>query len=206
MSRIAVDVVLLPPDEIMDRAIQANAKLVERSGDRIVLNKEDCLPHISLAMGCIDESDIPPVERILKSIADMSPLGDLTLTGVRTSTNAKGEEVSVFKIAKTKELQALHEKVTEELAPRFTHDVTGDMIYGDEDVTETTLRWIRSYPERTSFTNFFPHITIGYGPIDAQMSAVMFRASKLALCHLGNHCTCRRVLAAVNVTPGETGD
>lgn len=205
MSRIAVDVVLLPPDEIMDRAIQANAKLVERSGDKIVLNKESCLPHISLAMGCIDESDIPSIEQILHSIANTSPPGDLTVTGVRASTNTKGEKVSVFEIGKNRKLQALHEKVMEELAPYFSHDVAADMIYGDEDVAETTLRWIRSYPEKASFANFFPHITIGYGQVDAPMSAVAFRASKLALCHLGNHCTCRKVLAAVNVTPGETG-
>jgi hypothetical protein len=205
MSRIAVDVVLLPPDEIMDRAIHANAKLAEQSGDKIVLNKEDCLPHISLAMGCIDESDIPSIEWILKSIADTSPLGDLTVTGFRASTNAKGEKVSVLEIGKSKELQALHEKVMEKLLPYFSPDVTDDMIYGDEDVAETTLRWIQNYPEKASFANFFPHITIGYGQTDAPMSAVAFKASKLALCHLGNHCTCRRVVASANVTPGKTG-
>ena len=205
MSRIAVDVVLLPPDEIMDRAIRANAELVEKFGKKIILNKENCLPHISLAMGCISESDISSIEQTLRLIANASPLGDLMVTGTQTSTNAKGEKVSVFEIDRTKELQALHETVMKKLAPYFTHDVTGDMIYGDEDVAESTLLWIQNYPQKASFANFFPHVTIGYGQIDQQMSAVMFRASKLALCHLGNHCTCRRVLASTNVTPSKTG-
>lgn len=42
---------------------------------RIVLNKQNCLPHISLAMGCIKEDDIPEIDTILKDITEkFSPL------------------------------------------------------------------------------------------------------------------------------------
>ena len=58
MNKIAVDVVLLPSDEMTDRAIRANTELVEKFGSEIVLNKKNCLPHISLAMGCINERDV----------------------------------------------------------------------------------------------------------------------------------------------------
>jgi hypothetical protein len=151
-------------------------------------------------MGCVDERDVPSIGHVLQTIAMENPLGDLMVAGIRTSTNAKGEKVSVFEIDRTKELQALHEKVMGKLTPYFTHDVTADMIYGDEDVAETTLHWIRNYPQKAGFANFFPHITIGYGRIEQQMSGVMFRPSKLALCHLGNHCTCRKVLASVDLS------
>ena len=58
MGRKAVDVVLLPSEQMMDKAIEANGELVKRFGGKIVLNRENCLPHISLAMGCVDERDI----------------------------------------------------------------------------------------------------------------------------------------------------
>ena len=199
MAKIAIDVVLLPSDEMTDRAIEANAELVEKFGREIVLNKENCLPHISLAMGCIVERDIASIEKVLESVAKESPLGDLKVIGIPTSTNARGEQVSVFEIAKTKELQALHEKVMKKVTPYLSYDVTSDMIYGDEQVAQTTLLWIENYAEKSSFANFLPHITIGYGQIAGQSFPIQFAVSKLALCHLGNHCTCRKILASIDL-------
>jgi 2'-5' RNA ligase len=201
-SKIAVDVVLLPSDEMTDKAIEANAELVEKFGRQIVLNKENCLPHISLAMGCIDETHISSIEKVLQTIVEASPLGDLKVIGVRISRNARGEKVSVFELERTNELQSLHEKVMKRLAPFFSYDVTADMICGDEEVAETTLLWIKDYAEKAGFANFLPHITIGYGQVKEQPAPVVFAASKLALCHLGNHCTCRKVLVSIDL-PGK---
>ncbi len=69
MGRKAVDVVLLPEEAVMDRAIEANAELVKKFGCKIVLNKQNCLPHISLAMGSINETDIGSIRETLKVIA-----------------------------------------------------------------------------------------------------------------------------------------
>ena len=74
MSRIAVDVVLLPDETITHRAIEINAELVKRFGNKIVLNKENCLPHISMAMGCLEETDIASVEKVLEEIAKETSL------------------------------------------------------------------------------------------------------------------------------------
>jgi len=197
MSKIAVDVVLLPSDEMMDKAIRANVELVGKSGSEIVLSKDNCLPHISLAMGCIDERDIASIEKVLEQLAKESTLGDLKIAGIHTSTNAKGEKTSLFEITKTKELQSLHEKVMKKLTPYFSYDVTDDMIYDDE-VEETTLLWIKNYPEQASFANFMPHITIGYGQVENGPFPIVFTVSRLALCHLGNHCTCRKILASID--------
>jgi len=150
MGKIAVDVVLMPSDEMTDMAIEANTKMVEEFSREIVLNKESCLPHISLAMGCIVERDIASIEKVLKSVAQESPLGDLKVIGILTSTNVKGEQVSVFEIEKTKELQSLHEKVMKKMTPYFSYDVASDMIYGDQDVAQTSLLWIKNFPEKAS--------------------------------------------------------
>jgi 2'-5' RNA ligase len=197
MSRIAVDVVLLPDEKMTDKAIGINAELVKKFGSEIVLNKENYLPHISLAMGCIDEVDIAPVEKVLEEIGKGTSLPDLKVVGVRASGNSKGQTVSVFEVEKTKELQLLHEEVMNTLAPYLSTDVTEDMIYGDQPVAGSTLLWIKNYREKVSFENFFPHITIGYGRIENHVPAITFAPSELALCHLGNHCTCRKVLVSI---------
>ncbi len=193
MARKAIDVVLLPDEAMTDRAIEANAELVEKFGAEIVLSKDNCLPHISLAMGCIDESDIPAVADVLDTIAKKNQLTRLKVIGVRKSGDA-----SVFEVQKTKQLQLLHETVLNQVGPYLTSDVTADMVYGGRAV-ESTLQWIREYPEKSSFERFFPHITIGYGQMENISSPIEFTASALALCHLGNHCTCRDVLVSIEL-------
>ncbi len=199
MAEIAVDVVLLSSEEMADKAIAANKELLKQCADKIVLDKENCLPHISLAMGCIDERDIDNIEKVLQTIAKQSSLGQLNIIGIHTETNSAGEKVSVLQIEKTEALQSLHEEVMQKLAPYFSYDVTADMVLSPPMAGEPTLLWIKNYPEKSSFEKFFPHITIGYGGINNFSFPVKFTASKLALCHLGNHCTCRKILASVEL-------
>ncbi len=191
---------LLPDEAVTEKSIDANRDLVTRHGRHIVLDKNTCLPHISLAMGCIENTDVEPVERLLRAVARDCPTGDLVITGVATTLNALGRQVSAFLLAQTRELQSLHERVMNEMQTYVSYDVTAEMIYGNEDVAETTLAWIRSYREKAGFKAFFPHITLGYGMIAESMTFPLhFAASRLALCHLGNHCTCRKVLTSVGL-------
>jgi len=199
MDRKAVDVVLLPDETMMNRAIAANRELAKKTGEKIVLDKENCLPHISLAMGCVDENDIAAIEKVLKEITEKSSLTELNVIGIQTSTNSVGEKVSVFEVEKTNELQVLHEEVIENHAPYLSYDVTADMLYNPAEVGQSTLLWIKNYRAQSSFENFFPHITIGYGEIDDLSFPIKFSAPRLALCHLGSHCTCRKILASTKI-------
>ncbi len=207
MGRKAVDVVLLPDEAMTNRAIEANTELVRKYGmdstgspqAEIVLDKSNCLPHISLAMGCIEDSDISAAGKVLEEIAEQNPAGELKVVGVQVTEDTKGEKTSAFKVEKTQQLQSIHERVSQELTRYFSFDVTRDMIYGGNEVAETTLLWIRGYREKSSFERFSPHITIGYGQAKELAGPIEFRASQLALCHLGNHCTCRKVLVSVGV-------
>ncbi len=198
MNRIAIDVVLLPEPRIARLAVEANRQLVGSDRDEIVLDEATCLPHISLAMGGIGIEQVDAITETLAMAANDRPTGDLTLTGVVTVLNARNEPNSMFAVAKTVALQRLHERIMEAIKPYVSRDVTTQMIYGDEDVAPSTLAWIRDYRQKAAFGAFFPHITIGYGVVPEAMTfPISFVAPKLALCHLGNHCTCRRVLASV---------
>ena len=199
MVRKAVDIVLLPTEAMMEKTIEANKELVRKFGRKIVLNKENCLPHISLVMGCVGERDISAVEKVLKPVAEKSSLPELRVVAVRTTTNSVGEKVSVFEVEKTKELQLLHERVMDELGAYLSYNVTRDMLYRSGEIGESTLLWIKNYREKSSFANFSPHITIGYGEIENLSFPIKFTASKLALCHLGNHCTCRKILVSIEI-------
>jgi 2'-5' RNA ligase len=187
MARIAIDVVLLPSDQMTDYAIEVNRELLKTFDNKIILNNENCLPHISLAMGCIDEKDISDIEKILRDIAKRYSFSELRVVGIRAETIPTGKKVLGFNVEK------------KGLAPYFTYDVTTAMLFSPPEVEETTLFWIKSYPEKSSFENFSPHITIGFGETDKVEVPIKFAASKLALCHLGNYCTCRKVLVSTEL-------
>jgi 2'-5' RNA ligase len=199
MAKIAVDVVLLPSKDMMEMAISANKELLKSNPAKIVLNKENCLPHISLGMGCIDESKINDIENILKIIAKENAIRQLTALGIDVQEIVNGEKVSGIKIQKPPALQSLHAEVMLKMTPYFSYDVRAEMLVNPSEVNESTLYWIMSYPENSGFEKFHPHITIGYGEISNLSFPVKFTASQFALCHLGNECTCRRILASVNL-------
>lgn len=199
MAKIAVDIVLLPSDPMTNQAITANKGLLKQYSDRIILNKNNCLPHISLAMGCIDERYIIDIEKILKSTAEEYNPGRLNIVGINIGTNSIGEKVSSLEVKKTERLFSLHKEVMLRMKPYFSYNVKAEMLLSPQVVGKSTLLWITNYPEKSAFDNFFPHITIGYGQADDFTFTAEFTASKLALCHLGNHCTCRKILAAVEL-------
>jgi hypothetical protein len=206
MDQIVVDVVLLPQREMMDRTIEANRQLVEAYGPIITLDTNACLPHISLAMGCMERRQVEPVRHVLETLVRDCPLGELVVTGIVTTMNAQGQHISSFVLAKTAEIQNLHEQVTQRMEPYFTYDVTAETICGNEPVEESTLAWIRTFREKSSFAAFFPHITIGYGMVTEPMTFPMrIRTPWLALGRLGNHCTCRKVLTHVEIRNPNSG-
>ncbi len=196
MSRIAIDAVLLPSEEVAARAIEANKELVKQSPGKIVLDKENCLPHVSLAMGCINESDIAEIEEILQETVRKHNPGPLSIAGIHVGASSGGDQISLLELKRTESLQLFHEEVMHSLAPYLSRDATAEMLLSSPPVAKSTLLWIRDYAEKSSFERFFPHITLGYGQLDDFPFPAQFTASRLALCHLGNHCTCRRILAS----------
>ena len=100
---IACDVVLLPPAEMLDRAIEINRKLVQETGDKgIILDRKKCLPHITLAMGCVKEEDLEEIDGILRGIAGDTP-------PVSLKTIPAGEKTSAIRIEKSRDIELLHE-------------------------------------------------------------------------------------------------
>lgn len=190
MAKIAVDAVILPSQEMTEKAIEANRLLPSRE---IVLSREKSLPHVSLAMGCIEKDDITMIRGVFGEIARQSDIDRLKISGIGVQTNKMGENVSFFEVERTEPLQSLHEEVMRSLNPYLTYGVTADMVLSPP-ISETTLCWIEKYREKAAFDNFRPHITIGYGKIGDFSFPAEFSPSDLALFHLGNHCTCQKSL------------
>lgn len=192
MKKYAVDVVLLPPDDIILRAIELNRELVRSNPSKIVLDRDACVPHISLSMGVLDDSMTEAFQSELVKIAKRYTSMQLRCEGIYTEEIPTGEKVSGMAFENTEELYGLHTGVMESSDEYLTHDAVAETVYSPPSVDEITLQFINSYREKSAYKHFRPHITLGVGEMYDPDFSVQFTASKIALFHLGNYCTCRR--------------
>ena len=197
MSYKAIDVVLLPDKKMNEFAMKANCELVTEFDSEIVLNHKDCLPHISLLMGGINDKDIKEISSILGGFTNMTPK-TLIPDHIKKIQNASGKITSVIQIKRTDKLQKLHEIVCDTLKKYLTFDISIEMIAGGK-VSQTTIEWIKNYPANSSYRNFSPHITIGYGDLSGRKMPRIFKVSKLAICRLVDHCTCKEILWSAGI-------
>lgn len=196
MSKIAIDVVLLPDKSMSQQAIEVSKMQSEKFNDKILLNENNCLPHISLAMGAIEENQLDNFEEVLQKIASRFHKFNLVADSYNSETIPSGDIVSEFTVKNVSQLQSLHEMATLEFKPFLTYNISVDMVFSPPAVEETTTFWIKNYLKQSSFENFKPHITLGFGVLNNVNVPIHFTASKLAICHLGNCCTCRRILVS----------
>lgn len=196
----AIDIVLLPSKEITEEAIRLNSSLAIKFPDnKTQLNKNNCLPHISLMMGVIDDKKIAEAQKILDRMADKFHSLKLEIYRVSIGTNPKNFIASSLDVRVTSELQSLHESIMNEFAELVSNDAKLEDVIDSVNVDPKTLSWINNYKVNSSFENFSSHITIGFGEIEMEVPR-FFEASELAICHLGNFCTCREILAKVTLS------
>lgn len=78
----------------------------------------------------------------------------------------------------------------------LTSDVAEKMFF-DPPIRPGSIEWVRNYRDKHSHGAYHPHITISVGGVpNVNLDfPISFVATRLALCHLGNGNTCRKILA-----------
>ncbi|HWZ65976.1 MAG TPA: hypothetical protein VNX65_04275 [Patescibacteria group bacterium] len=195
--KTAIDVVLLPSPEMTAKVIEINRELLKTAEHKIVLNPQNCLPHVTLCMGVIDTIDLPKAKEILKAIAQDYAAFELIVEFMRADMIPTGEVVSGLRIKNTEILQKLHTTIMEALWPYLSYEVDKQMLYNPPEIEDVTFTWITGYAKKHDDPSLFsPHMTAGLGQTNMFVGdfPIQFTASTLALGQLGNYCTCRKVL------------
>ncbi|MDN7012597.1 2'-5' RNA ligase family protein [Methanoculleus sp. FWC-SCC3] len=199
---IAVDVVFLPPGPIMDIAIGANRTLLAGNPDGgIRLDREGCLPHISVAMFPAKRRDITDIAAKIEQITRRCSPMSLTIDAVAKHRKNAGETVSTFHILKAEILQLFHKTVMNEVKPYQAPPAGPSMFSGE--ASAPSVDCLLRFPKTSAYERYSPHITLGFGDLPEIIPGidfpVRFEVTKAALCHLGSHCTCHRVLATFDL-------
>ncbi len=197
MSKLAIDVVLLPSEEIMDLCVGVCDRYYDPNTGRPGLNKVDNLPHVSLFMGMNEESHLDQLQNTVSNLTnDFQPI-NTALDKLTHITDSSDYTAYFFEIKNVPALRSIHEKLVTGLTQFYAKNTTIDMLYRDENeqIDEKTLRWIDGYVIGSSFEKFWPHITLKAckDPIYKDLPKEI-TLDRLAICHLGNFCTCRKIL------------
>lgn len=186
---MAVDVAILPPDDVSARARAVSAAL-PGDPDGFRLDAEH-LPHVTLLQAFVREDELETVlERVDTALRGRGALR------LRVTGGGKSGGSSVWMaIERSPELDALHESLMHELVGLERPGGTPAAFAGG-DARVGDVLWVTSYRLKSSFGAFTPHITLGHAAEPPSIEPFSFTADTVAACHLGRFCTCRRVIRA----------
>ncbi len=195
MNKLAVDIVLIPDKSVSESAISLNRSL-ESAEQKIILDNDTCLPHVSLAMGVLNMGNIERIAEGLKEMIRQLNVPELHITAVETVEATEAETISTLLLEKTALLYEYHVQAMQLAEAYFTSDASMENFYPDPPPEEITLFWLNRYAVNSAYSKFNPHITLGTGILKMTREIAPGRSQpvSLALFQLGNYCTCRKKL------------
>ncbi len=185
---LALDVAILPPADVRDRALRLSAALPVAASKGLRLD-DDHLPHLTLTQQFVRTDVLPRTFERLDAVLRAQPV--LTLQ-VRGAGKTPGNTVWMA-IERTKALASLHERLMDALK-EFEQIGGGPAAFADGDARAADVAWVAGYRLKSSVLSYTPHMTLGHTSAPPRIEPFAFEATTVAACHLGRFCTCRRVL------------
>ena len=191
---LALDVAVLPPPACRPGLADLNAALdPPPRGFRF---DDTHLPHVTLAQQFVAAGDLEDVVGCLAhTVRAAAPLR-LRATGL-----GRGRTTSSLRLAPTAVLARLHAGVMDALLPFDAGPGDASAFHSNsEPPRPADVEWVTRFRDLAAYARFDPHITLGVGAAPGAAGALDALADRIALCHLGRYCTCRRVLAEWTLT------
>lgn len=184
---LALDVAILPPPAIGERAARLSAMLPAGESQGLRLDA-DHPPHVTLTQQFVRGEDLPDIFESLDEMLRAEPPVTLQVTG-----GGKGAGSVWMAIERTEAISRLHVRLMDALR-EFERSLGTESAFFGNDPREGDLAWVSGYRRTASFGAFAPHITLGHAGHPPVVAPLTFEARTIAACQLGRFCTCRRVL------------
>jgi 2'-5' RNA ligase len=202
---VALDIAILPPADVMARAIRLSAGLSAHgsaagsrsleAADADILRLDDAhLPHITLTQHYVREPDLELTFGRVSEVLERQPPLQIHVTGI-----TRNRRTVWMSVTRTPDLLHLHRRLMAALRGIERQD-GGPRAFYDGNGRPRDVQWVARFRRQASDGAFTPHITLGYigllGDATPAIEPLSFEATSVAACHLGRFCTCRRVLRA----------
>ena len=184
---IAVDIAILPPADVSDRAIALSAALPVHESQGLRLGG-DRLPHITLTQHFVPAASLDRfIAQVDKVVGACAPLQ------LRVRGGGKGSNSVWMSIERVAPLVRLHEALLQ--ATEALETTGGDAsAFVGKDARDRDVRWVQEFRREASFERYRPHITLGHASDPPLVEPTEFVATSIAICQLGRFCTCRLII------------
>jgi 2'-5' RNA ligase len=184
---LALDIAILPPPDVARRAIELSAALPPDETHGLALDGGH-LPHVTLTQHFVRVDELDGIfERVDEVMRDQPPLT------LRVSGGGRGGSSVWMAIERSDALAQLHERLLETLRGFERPGGTPAAFYeGDARVGDVI--WVTGYRLKSSLHAYNPHITLGHANEPPEIAPFTFEGTRVAACHLGRFCSCRKVL------------
>ena len=157
------------------------------------------LPHLTLVQQFVQTDRLPAFSRAVSTLSHTAEA-----LALETADVVQGQTALIWRIVRVPALVQLHRRLMNGLRRFDARSGTLDaFVEDDESPRQADLEWVTRYRTRAAYDRFDPHITLGVGVLSEAPAPARFIATRLALCHLGRYCTCRRLIAQWSLTHSE---
>lgn len=208
----AIDVLIDPDEQAIERARTINARLLESLPQGWALD-ETHKPHITTLQRYVRTADLDKVyDAVEKIIAetDMASLGYQAVKITHADWGFPGYGPTVLLVQVSPEVLAFQAKLEAAIAPFVESGGTEEAFVADpgEVISPTIIKWVEAYvPDQIGDGKYLPHLTVGAGKFDdlkiveaEPFDPFDIHPSGVAVYHLGNNGTARKLLKAWPLT------
>jgi len=201
---IAIDVLLEPDAEMVERSVAVNARLRKNYRKGYTLGKVH-VPHITLVQRYVRERDLKAIgDAVAKVCADAKPL-DWELRAMNIGYGMwSGLAITVIDVERTDKLRHLHDAIVKAIESFAVDAGTAAAFARSEElpeIDETTIAYVKNFVPNSSGDKYNPHVTVGVAPEDfvkklkaEPFEKFSFKVSKVAIHQLGDFGTAQKSL------------
>jgi hypothetical protein len=204
----AIDVLIDPDSHAIERAKEVNSKLLESMPEGWKLD-DTHQPHITTLQRYVRTAALDQVFDAVAGVIEATDMAALVYEATNI-THADwgfpGYGPTVLQVKVSPPVLAFQASLVAALEPFVERGGTADAFVADpgEVISHTIIDWVEAYvPNQIGDGSYFPHLTAGVDTFDhlkiieaEPFDAFPVHASSVAVYHLGNNGTARKLLKA----------
>ncbi|MDC8001434.1 2'-5' RNA ligase family protein [Aequorivita todarodis] len=201
-NTIAIDVLLIPSEEMYAQSLQLNS-LINQNNPKTIKLDENHVPHITLLQCFINQEDLPKVKKVLEGLFQTIAKDSLSAESI-SYNNAEAESFAMISVGKSGQLLKLHEKTIALVKPFIVKNGSEASFIQNPDgspISESTVAYVPKFVDKYSYENFDPHISLGVAQkivldslAENVFKPIKFKAASLRVYQLGDHGTAQKLL------------
>jgi hypothetical protein len=202
----AIDVLIDPDQNAIERAREVNARLLESMPQGWKLD-DTHQPHITTLQRYVRTADLDKVyDAVEKTVGDtdMSALSYQARNITHADWGFPGYGPTVLQVEVSPKVLDFQAELVEALAPFVESGGTAEAFIADpgEVISPTIIDWVEKFvPNQIGDGKYFPHLTVGVDTFDhlkiieaEPFDAFTVHPASVAVYHLGNNGTARKLL------------